>query len=108
MASGSGLLLSRSFLYRIDIINDTCRAIMAGRLGDRIPIAGKKSELERLAATINGMLDRIQVLMESLRQVTTDIAHDMRTPLTYLRYRLEQARSDFTRWRNMPRRSKER
>ncbi len=96
MASGSGLLLSRSFLYRIDIINDTCRAIMAGRLGDRIPIAGKKSELERLAATINGMLDRIQVLMESLRQVTTDIAHDMRTPLTYLRYRLEQARSDST------------
>lgn len=96
LASGSGLLLSRSFLRRIDVITDTCRAIMAGRLGDRIPEAGKNNELERLSTTINGMLDRIQALMESLHQVSTDIAHDLRTPLTHLRYRLEQARTGST------------
>jgi len=96
LASLSGLILSRSFLARIDTISDTCRAIMDGRLGDRIPTAGRNNELERLSVTINEMLDRIQALMESLRQVSTDIAHDLRTPLTHLRHSLEKARNEAT------------
>jgi signal transduction histidine kinase len=92
LASVGGLVLSRSFLRRVDSITDTCRSIMAGKLGDRIPIQGTRSELDQLAMTINDMLDRIGALMESLRQVSNDIAHDLRTPLTHLRYRLEKAR----------------
>jgi signal transduction histidine kinase len=94
IAIAGGLLLSRSFVRRIDAITDTCRAIMAGRLGDRVPVHGARHELDRLARTINDMLDRIGVLMESLRQVSNDIAHDLRTPLAHLRYKLERARMD--------------
>lgn len=89
LASTCGLLLSRTFLRRVDAVSDTCRGIMAGRLGERIP-AGGGDEFERLGQAINDMLDRIQTLMETLRQVSTDIAHDMRTPLTHLRHRLER------------------
>ena len=60
----------------------TCRAIMAGNLASRIPVRGTEDELDRLADTINAMLDRIAALMENLRQVTNDIAHDLRTPVT--------------------------
>jgi signal transduction histidine kinase len=94
LAIACGLVLSQSFLRRIDAITDTCRRIVAGKLGERIPVRGARNELDRLAATINDMLDRIGTLMESLRQVSNDIAHDLRTPLTHLRYRLERAHSE--------------
>jgi signal transduction histidine kinase len=93
-AFAGGTLLSQSFLRRVDAITNTCRSIMAGRLGDRIPVHGSRNELDQLSSTINDMLDRIGVLMESLRQVSNDIAHDLRTPLAHLRYRLEQARAE--------------
>ncbi len=89
-----GALVSSGFLARMDAITRTCRAIMAGRLTERIPVRGTRDEIDRLASTINEMLDRIAALMDSLRQVTTDIAHDLRTPLTHLRNRLEDARSN--------------
>ena len=85
----SGLWLSGRYLRRIDAISGTCRAIMARELKERVLTRGAGGELERLAATVNSMLDRIQVLMESLRQVSDDIAHDLRTPLAHLRYSLE-------------------
>jgi signal transduction histidine kinase len=91
LAGLSGLWLSRRYLRRVDAISNTCRAIMAGRLSDRIVTQRTGGELERLASTINSMLDRIQLLMESLRQVSNDIAHDLRTPLVHLRYSLEKA-----------------
>lgn len=91
LAALSGLFLGRNFLARIDRISATCHSIMAGRLGERIPAGDSQTELGRLATTINGMLDRIQTLMQSLEQVTNDIAHDMRTPLTHLRHSLERA-----------------
>ncbi|MDE2182722.1 MAG: HAMP domain-containing histidine kinase [Alphaproteobacteria bacterium] len=94
MAIGGGLLLSRSFLRRTDAITRTCRAIMDGHLSWRIPKAGEGDELARLATVINSMLDRINDLMESNRQITNDIAHDLRTPLTRLRHRLELARAE--------------
>jgi signal transduction histidine kinase len=87
-----GLIVSRSFLSRTDAIARTCRAIMAGNLTTRIPVRGTQDELDRLSQTINAMLDRIAGLMENVRQVTNDIAHDLRTPVTHLRHRLEHAR----------------
>ena len=66
---------------------------MAGNLASRIPLRGTEDELDRLSETINAMLDRIAALMDNLRQVTNDIAHDLRTPVTHLRHRLERARS---------------
>ncbi len=87
-----GAVLSFGFLHRIDAINRTSQAIVAGRLADRIPTRGTGDELDRLALNLNDMLDRVQTLMESLRQVSSDIAHDLRTPLSRLRQRLEDAR----------------
>lgn len=89
-----GALVSRSFLRRTDAMARACRAIMDGDLKARIPVRGTQDELDRLAGTINEMLGRIAALMENLRQVTNDIAHDLRTPVTHLRHRLERARSE--------------
>ena len=88
-----GMAVSRGFLRRTDDIVRTCRAIMAGNLASRIPVRGTQDELDRLCETINAMLDRIAALMENLGQITNDIAHDLRTPVTHLRHRLERARS---------------
>ncbi len=87
-----GMIVSRSFLRRADEIATTCRAIMAGNLASRISVRGTEDELDRLSETINAMLDRIAALMTDLKQITNDIAHDMRTPVTHLRHRLERAR----------------
>jgi signal transduction histidine kinase len=87
-----GVLVSRFFLRRTDAIARACRAIMDGNLKSRVPLRGTEDELDRLSQTINTMLDRIQGLMENVRQVTNDIAHDLRTPVTHLRHRLEHAR----------------
>jgi signal transduction histidine kinase len=87
-----GVIVSRSFLRRADEIATTCRAIMAGNLASRIPVRGTEDELDRLSETINAMLDRIAALMDNLKQITNDIAHDLRTPVTHLRHRLERAR----------------
>jgi signal transduction histidine kinase len=94
VAAVSGFLVSRSFMARLDAIAGTCRAIMAGNIRDRIPLRDSQNELDRLAAVINAMLDRITALMDNLRQVSSDIAHDLRTPLTHLRQRLERARTE--------------
>ncbi|MBY0508863.1 MAG: HAMP domain-containing histidine kinase [Rhodospirillaceae bacterium] len=89
-----GAILSFGFLRRVDAINRTMRTIIDGRLSDRVPTRGADDELDRLALNLNEMLDRVQVLMESLRQVSSDIAHDLRTPLSRLRQKLEGARLD--------------
>jgi signal transduction histidine kinase len=88
-----GQAVSRSLLRRTDIIVRTCRAIMAGNLASRIPLRGTEDELDRLSETINAMLDRTAALMDNLKEITNDIAHDLRTPVTHLRHRLERARS---------------
>lgn len=92
-----GSLLSFGFLRRVDAINRTTRAIIAGRLTDRVPSRGTSDELDELATNFNEMLDRLHSLMESLRQVSSDIAHDLRTPLSRLRQQLEAARSQARR-----------
>ncbi len=88
----AGILVSRSFLSRADAITRACGAIMQGNLSARVPVRGTQYELDRLSQAINAMLDRIAGLMENVRQVTNDIAHDLRTPVTHLRHRLEHAR----------------
>ncbi|MGH8205466.1 MAG: sensor histidine kinase [Steroidobacteraceae bacterium] len=93
LAIAGGALLGLSYLRRVDAIIRTCRAVVAGRFGERIPAGGSQGQLDLLAGAINEMLDRIAILMESLRQVSSDIAHDLRTPLTRLRQRLESARA---------------
>lgn len=90
-AIGGGILIGDSFLRRIEDINRTSRSIIDGRLSDRVPTRGSSDEMDRLAVNLNAMLDRIQSLMESLKRVSDDIAHDLRTPLSRLRRRLEIA-----------------
>jgi signal transduction histidine kinase len=90
---GGGVLLSRSFLHRVDAIARTAEAIIEGDLARRVPLRGTGDDLDRLAGTLNHMLDRIGTLMESLRQVGSDVAHDLRTPLSRLLQRLENART---------------
>jgi signal transduction histidine kinase len=93
LAVAGGALVSARFLRRIDAINRTTNAIIEGNLSDRVPAQGTGDELDRLAENLNRMLDRIQSLMGNVRQVSSDIAHDLRTPLTRLRHRLEAARA---------------
>ncbi len=90
---GGGVLMSLGFLRRLDTITRTAEAIIAGDLAQRIPTRGSGDDLDRLAATLNHMLDRIAMLMESLRQVSSDIAHDLRTPLSRLCQGLNAARA---------------
>jgi signal transduction histidine kinase len=89
---GGGLLLSATFLRRVDLITRTADAIIAGDLSRRIVRTGSGDDFDHLSATLNAMLDRIAGLMENLRQVSSDIAHDLRTPLSRLRQELEEAK----------------
>jgi signal transduction histidine kinase len=91
LAFGGGMLLSGALLRRIEAINRAARTIMAGDFSRRIPVRSTDDEFDHLVASLNAMLDRIQSSMDSVRQVSTDIAHDLRTPLTRLRQRLERA-----------------
>lgn len=89
LAFVGGIAMSRGTARRIDAINQTSRDIMSGDLDRRIPAGGTGDEFDQLAGNLNEMLDRIQGLMEGLRHVSDNIAHDLRTPLTRLRGRLE-------------------
>ncbi|HEY6451306.1 MAG TPA: ATP-binding protein [Steroidobacteraceae bacterium] len=91
LALAGGAAMSFSVLRRIESVSRTSRDIIGGDLQRRIPDRGSGDEFDHLAASLNAMLDRIQTLMEGLRQVTNDIAHDLRTPLTRMRQRLELA-----------------
>lgn len=86
-----GLFVARRVLVRVDAINATALTIMNGELGERLPVAGTGDELDRLAQSLNAMLDRIGELMTGLREVSDNIAHDLRTPLTRLRNNAEEA-----------------
>ena len=84
-----GLFMSRNMLARVDDINRSSRDIMEGDLSQRLPIAGTGDELDQLGRNLNAMLDQIEALMTGMRQVTDNIAHDLRSPLNRLRNRLE-------------------
>lgn len=84
-----GLLISRGFLARIEDIANTSQTIIAGDLTRRVPIVGSDDEIDRLARNLNDMLDEIERLMAVTRQVTDNVAHDLRTPLSRMRARIE-------------------
>lgn len=90
-----GVVMSRSLLARIETINKATREIIAGDLGRRIPTEGtpdgSNDEFDQLAVNLNRMLDRIEELLDAVRRVSDNIAHDLRTPLNRLRSRLEVA-----------------
>jgi signal transduction histidine kinase len=89
-------LVNRLIARRLDIISDTAEAIMDGDLTHRMPLTGAEDDFDRLSATWNAALERIQELMHSLQQVSSDIAHDLRTPLGRLLQGLERARREAT------------
>ena len=82
------------FANRVDAVTDTARSIMAGDLTQRVPLAGTGDEIDRLSENLNDMLARIAQLMASLREVSDNIAHDLKTPLNRLRNRAEAALRD--------------
>ncbi|MFV2093043.1 MAG: ATP-binding protein, partial [Hyphomicrobiales bacterium] len=86
-----GILVSRHVLARIEAITRTSHTIMSGDLSGRVALTGSGDELDRLAQNLNRMLEEIERLMGATREVTDNIAHDLRTPLTRLRARLEDA-----------------
>jgi signal transduction histidine kinase len=86
-----GLYMSRRVLRRVDAMSDTARTIMAGDLAGRLPVVGSGDELDRLADNVNAMLDRIETLLRGFKEVSDNVAHDLKTPLTRLRNRCEAA-----------------
>jgi len=81
--------VGRQALHRIDSISDASKRIMGGDLSGRLPVTGTGDEFDRLSENLNGMLARIGALNDGLKQVSDNIAHDLKTPLTRLRNRIE-------------------
>lgn len=92
LALTGGLIIYRTSMRRVDTITHSSQDIMNGNLAHRLPLNGTGDELDRLSVSINQMLERIEHLMEGMKQVTSSIAHDLRTPLGRLRQMLELAR----------------
>jgi signal transduction histidine kinase len=88
---GGGIFVARRVLRRIDAMTGTTQRIMAGDLSGRLPVGRSGDELDRLAGNLNAMLERIEALMMGLKEVSDNIAHDLKTPLTRLRNRAEEA-----------------
>ena len=86
-----GGIMSASVLRRVEQINVTTEQIMLGKLSERIPRRNTGDEFDQLAANLNRMLEEIETLLNGVRHVSDNIAHDLRTPLTRLRNLLEQA-----------------
>ena len=91
LAAVASVSVTRRTVGRIESINATSRAIMETGLGRRIPLRGTRDEWDHLAQNLNSMLERIESLMAEVKQVSDNVAHDLRTPLARMRGRLEKA-----------------
>ena len=91
LGAGGGLYLSGAFLRKIESITKSTQAIIAGDLKHRLPVSKNRDELDNLALLLNQMLDKIGALIDNVQQVSNDIAHDLRTPISHLQFRLEDA-----------------
>jgi len=91
IALGFGLFMARGLQLRLRRVSEAAEQVMRGDLARRLPLAGSADEFDRLAGTVNTLLDRQEALIEGMRQVTVDVAHDLRGPLSRLRQRLEAA-----------------
>lgn len=94
LALGGALIHARALRQRVDAVTAASRRIMSGNLGERLPMTGSGDEIDRLSTNLNLMLARIEALIDSLREVSDNIAHDLKTPLTRLRNRAEAALRD--------------
>jgi signal transduction histidine kinase len=90
----AGGVTARRVLQRIDTIRDTSTKIMSGNLSERVPVTSRNDEFDGLATNLNAMLDRIEQLLQGLKEVTDNVAHDLKTPLTRLRNQAESALRD--------------
>ncbi len=93
LSFGTGILLSRRALSRVKIVHQTIERIMRGDLHERLPRIGTRDEFDRLAASVNRMLDQIERLLLEVKGVGDNIAHDLRTPLARARAKLERGRN---------------
>ncbi len=91
LSAVAGVLTARRVLRRLDTISDTSNQIMSGNLSERVPITRRNDEFDRLATSLNAMLERIEQLMQGLKEVTDNVAHDLKTPLTRMRNKAEAA-----------------
>jgi signal transduction histidine kinase len=91
VAAAASASITRRTVGRIESINATSRAIMQSGLSERIPLRGTKDEWDELATNLNSMLERIETLMGEVKQFTDNVAHELRTPITRLRGRLEKS-----------------
>jgi signal transduction histidine kinase len=87
----AGVVTALRVLRRVDAITSTSRKIMSGNLSERVPVTRRNDEFDALATSLNAMLDRIEQLMQGLKEVTDNVAHDLKTPLTRLRNKAEAA-----------------
>ncbi|MHA1559960.1 MAG: ATP-binding protein [Alphaproteobacteria bacterium] len=94
LAAVSWFFVSRRVLKRIDSVSATTRRIMAGDLTGRLEVTGTNDEFDRLASSLNDMLERIEMLLQGLKDVSDNIAHDLKTPLTRIRNRIEGVLAD--------------
>ncbi|HKJ16248.1 MAG TPA: HAMP domain-containing sensor histidine kinase [Xanthomonadales bacterium] len=92
LALGIGVFVSSRVTGRLERLNKTARKIMQGELDQRVPIDGSNDDFDQLAINLNEMLDRIQALMITNQEISNNVAHDLRKPLTRLQHRLEEAR----------------
>ncbi len=94
-------MIARRTLRRVETITETVARIGSDELGSRVPEGQNSDEISRLSRTFNGMLDRVQASVNQLRAVTDAVAHDLKTPVTSIRGRLEASLSDGEdgRWR---------
>jgi signal transduction histidine kinase len=86
-----GLVVARRVLIRVDAMSESAAVIMRGDLSKRLPVAGSGDEIDRLAENLNAMLARIEALLRGMKEVSDNIAHDLRTPLTRLRNNADMA-----------------
>jgi signal transduction histidine kinase len=91
LGAAGGVYISRLFLKKIDRITQSTQAIIAGDLSHRLTVSENQDELDKLAILLNRMLDKIGALIQNVQQVSNDIAHDLRTPISRLKFRLEDA-----------------
>ncbi len=94
LAAAGGMLLSYTIYRRIDLVNQTFRKVAAGALTTRVNVIGTGDEFDHLAVNLNQTLNRICELIDGVRDISYNVAHDLRTPLNRLRNRLEDVNSD--------------
>lgn len=87
----AALILGGYLRRRLETLSLSAETIIAGDISHRMPLSARNDEFDRLAGTLNAMLERIESLLDNLRQVSGDVAHDLRTPLTRLRNQLDSS-----------------